>query len=283
VFDNLPEFRKLLQKDFSPIYILPSALSVFLFYLTSGEILRLGFLLHGVRLSFKENLSLTLASSALNYLIPFKASLGARALYLKKRHFLSFADYLSQALLISLITLVVASFFALAGIVVIGLSVPMGKPLIAVFSYFLITFLGGSLFLLWGKVPFPLPKRLSFVKESWEIMRTKRRLLIRIILFTLLYFLFWTLSNWLALSSLGLKLGLWGALFYAGGQIHSFLINVTPAGLGVMEAYGVFAGGVLGFSPAEALLGQGVLRLVTISVLLPLGFLGYLSLAFRKG
>ena len=113
-------------------------------------------------------------------------------------------------------------------------------------------------------------------------MASQNALNIRLSLLVFLYLMVWAACNRLALHALGLRLDLWGSLFYAGGQVHSLLINLTPAVLGVMEAYSVFAGSVLGFTPAEALLGQGILRLASAAVLLATGFIGGLVLAFKK-
>jgi uncharacterized membrane protein YbhN (UPF0104 family) len=274
VKEHLFEFRLILTQDLILKYLYFIPFGVFLFYLVNSEILRLSLLFHGVKISFCENLSLTFAASLINNVIPLKGAVGLKALYLKKRHGLFFTDFLAQTALIALITLSIASLFALIGL--IFLNAPWTKPRLILSVYFALGLLLVFFIPFIKKIPYP--QKLRPLMESILIFNKKPHLILKIILLDILYFFFWTFINWLSLSSLGLDVGFFSSLFYAGGQIHTLIINLTPAGFGVMEAYSVFAGGILGFSPAEALVAQGFLRLGTVLVLSFFGLIGYFHL-----
>jgi hypothetical protein len=174
------------------------------------------------------------------------------------------------------VTLFLASLFALIGLLFMEGS--HSGPRVALELYFLAALTFTSLSVALGGLKLRLPKRVKGLLESWDRYRRNPGLLYPIVLLGLLYYLLWSLSNWLALKAIGVTLGPLELFFYAGGQIHALLINLTPAGLGVMESFGVFAGQTLNFTPAEALLSQALFRLSAIVVLGLTGFWGWLHL-----
>jgi uncharacterized membrane protein YbhN (UPF0104 family) len=250
-------------------------------YLFNGQILRQAQRVHSLDLPFWENLALTYATSAINYYLPLKGAMGLRAYYLKTQFKLPVTDFLSQITLIGLISLCLSSFFALIGLLQMGVQGRLGTILCL---YFLAVCLLGTSLIFVAKLPFKLPKFLTGPLNSWDSFRQNPRTLISIVCLDILYYLMWCLGHWFSLRSFNIHLNLWETLFYAGGQIHSLLINLTPAGLGVMEAFSVFAGQILNFSPAEALLAQGLNRFSAICVLGVLGTIswGYLLYLKRK-
>jgi uncharacterized membrane protein YbhN (UPF0104 family) len=98
---------------------------------------------------------------------------------------------------------------------------------------------------------------------------------------TVAYFLSWSLLTWLSLALFSVRLSVAGIFFYAAGQIHTTLINLTPAGLGLVEAFGVYAGQELGFSPAQALSAQAVNRLTAVAILAVIGLWGWIYLSAK--
>ncbi|MDR2350666.1 MAG: flippase-like domain-containing protein [Deltaproteobacteria bacterium] len=283
VRDRAGEFRELAGRIPGISSLWPAFLGVFLVYLANGETVRLSLRFRGTRLPFLENQALNFAASALNWFVPFKGAAGLKALYLNKRHGLRVSDFLAQTAMVGVLTLSLSSFFALLGLA--GLAAggktpgPAGTPLVL---YFGATLALGAFLIFKGKLPFPLPGRLAPLAASWETFRKNPWLMAKTALADSSYFLAWTLTNRFCLEATGIEVNLWGALFYAGGQVHTLLMNLTPAGLGLMEAYAVFAGSILGFTPAGALLAQGIFRLSAVAVLSATGLLGYLYLTFAK-
>jgi uncharacterized membrane protein YbhN (UPF0104 family) len=112
--------------------------------------------------------------------------------------------------------------------------------------------------------------------SGWDNFRTTDGLLSSLAVLQFFYFMTLTSINWLCLFSYGIKLNLAQAFFYTGGQIHSLIINLTPAGLGIVEAFSLYIGQILDLSPAEVLMAQGLSRLMAISLLAFLGLWGWI-------
>jgi uncharacterized membrane protein YbhN (UPF0104 family) len=276
---HLDEFRELLSRPIPKTHLALLALAVFLAYLANAWTLRDAILVHGVRVPFMENLSLTLSTSAANYFLPFKGAVGLRGLYLHRRLGVSVTDFASQLLVVTVITMGVSSVFALVGIFVLGLeNIQNEKAAHALSVYFALVPILAVLMVALGRLGVKLPRRLRDFVLSWDRYRASTWLLTRIILLDALYYLAWCLVNWLALSAFQVRLSPQGIFFYTSLQIHTLILNLTPAGLGVVEAGSVLAGSVLDFSPAEALLAQGLSRLTAIAVLTATGTLGWAHL-----
>jgi uncharacterized membrane protein YbhN (UPF0104 family) len=260
----------------APLALLP--LAYFLTYLVNGEINRWALKVHALEISFRENLALTLSTAAVNYFLPFKGALALRALYLKTRHGLTLADFLSQAALVTVATLSLSSLFALLGLLFWGGGEE--KARLALGLYFFLILAAGVASLAVGRLPLRLPGQMAAVLASWDRYRKNPRWLASVIFADALYYSLWCFANWLSLDAIGVRLSLSATLFYGAGQIHALLINLTPAGLGVMESFSVFAGKLLDFAPAEALLAQAVNRLSAVAILVVTGLMGWAYLTF---
>jgi uncharacterized membrane protein YbhN (UPF0104 family) len=282
VFSHLDDFRSILSRRVPTLHILLLICSIFLTYLVNARILRRALLVHQVKVPLMENLSLTYATTAANYFMPFKGAVGLRALYLRRRFELPLKDFISQLMMVSVITLGISSIFALLGLIFLPKDVG-GKSAILVGIYFTAVIVLGLASLILGKLGVKLPKRLMGFLESWDRYRANTLIFSELLVLDTIYYLLWCLTNYLALSAFQVKLNLFESFFYTSLQIHALIINLTPAGLGIVEAMSVFAGSILDFSPAEALLAQGLSRLCAIFILSLCGVIGWLHLVSIGG
>jgi uncharacterized membrane protein YbhN (UPF0104 family) len=285
VASHLNEFRELLRRPIPKGLVLGTALASLLSYVANAEIQRRAQQIHGVFVPFWENLSVNICASASNYFLPLKGAVGLRAVYLKKRFGMRLTDFFSMLVAVAAVTLCVSSVFALIGRAGAGAAGPgRGKAAGLVFLYFLLAALAGLAALCAGKLRLRPPGGLlGGLWESWGRWRASPRLLLDVVVLDIVYYHLWCLVMWQALAAFGVALSPFEAYFYTSLQIHALIINLTPAGLGVMEAVGVFAGGVLDFSPAEALLAQGLSRLAAVAALTLSGALGWLHLVALAG
>jgi uncharacterized membrane protein YbhN (UPF0104 family) len=277
VINHFEEFQEIWRRPL-PHSVLAAMIPSYLLLLSiNSELLRYPLRAYGVKLSFTEGLALTAATTAINYVIPLKSGSGLRGLYLAGCHKMTVTNFMAFLVGISTMTLTIASLFALVGLIILAAD---GHGTNAVlFVYFgsaLVIGLGAIFFL--GRLPFKLPRRLASFAESWDSLRTTPGMFNTITLFSVGYFLSWALLTWLSLALFGIHLSIAGIFFYTAGQIHTTLINLTPAGLGLVEAFGVFAGTVLGFTPTEALSAQAVNRLTAVAVLAVMGLWGWFYL-----
>jgi uncharacterized membrane protein YbhN (UPF0104 family) len=277
VINHLDEFQDLWKKPLPRLVLAAMVPSYLLMLCINSELLRRPLEAFGLKLTFTQGLALTAATTAISYVIPLKGGSGLRGLYLASCHKMTVTNFVALLVAISTLTLTTASFFAFIGL--ISLIFTGKQSNFALLLYFgLTTILGFTAVFFLGRLPLKLPRRLTIFINSWDSLRTTPGLLWRIILLSVSYFLTWSLVTWLSLAVFHIHLSLAGIFFYVGGQIHTTLINLTPAGLGLVEAFGVFAGEVLGFTPAQALSAQALNRLNAVSLLAIVGLWGWFYL-----
>jgi hypothetical protein len=283
VLGHLQEFKELWRKPI-PIglfFLLP--VSWLIMIVLNSELLRRPLTTYGLSLTFLEGLALTLSATAVNYVIPLKSGSGLRGLYLATGRGMKVTNILALLGSVTAMTLTTASFFAFAGLMYLWLSGYSPSPVLP--TYFGITALlglGSVLFL--GRMPFKLPSKLQAIAEGWDLLRSNSALFLTLTFFQAGYFLSWAAFNWLTLAAFGVYLNPFEVIFFCGGQIHTSIINLTPAGLGVVEAFSVYAGQVMEFTPAQALSAQVLNRATAMIMLAILGLWGwfYLTLLIRR-
>jgi uncharacterized membrane protein YbhN (UPF0104 family) len=280
IYTHWPEFRALLTQPIGAKTWLKLILGLAATLVLNSELLRLGVKAQGAPLDFKEGLALNMSTMAANYFIPFKGGAGLRAYYLVARWRLPLTAFLSQLLAISVVSLITGSFLAFFGLLALEPSRAKG-PLLA---YFAGTFLLGGALLLWlGRLKWAKSHpRLGALIQGWDVFRANPKLLGRLLSLQTMYFIILAAVNSQCFAAFQVELSFNKALFFSAVQIHSTIINLTPAGLGVVEAFAVLAGQALGFSPAEALLAQGLNRVVQLALLLASGWWGWFYLKGLK-
>jgi uncharacterized membrane protein YbhN (UPF0104 family) len=273
VKSHLEEFRLLLAKPIGAGLWAAVFVSVGLSLIVNSEILRLGIRALGVPLGPWEGLALNMSTMAANYFIPFKGGAGLRAYYLATRYRMTLADFFAQILVVSVVALSTGSLLAFLGLLVAAPDQAQW-PLL---TYFGGTFLLGWSSIFWvGRLSFARRRpRLAALAHGWDAFRANPGVLWRLAIYQTAFFLVLAQANRLCFTAFGVDLGFGQALFYSTVQIHSTIVNLTPAGLGVVEAFAVLTGKALGFDPPQALLAQGLNRLAQLSLLVLIGLIGW--------
>lgn len=240
----------------------------------NGLLLRDATRIFGVRLRAPEWASLSAFSSFANYFLPFRGGAGLRAVYLAKVHRLHLADFLTTLSALVLMHAVANGALALVGMIALWMGGGTFDPLLGLFFASVV---GGGLALIAvpprqvrGGTGFPLAQIARLI-AGWQRLRRHPRSLWRLWLFTGGFSLasLWQCAQ--AFSAIGAPLSPAGNLVYAGAKNLAFLAGLTPGSLGIVEAVSVYLGGSLSYSPAQALLVQGLIRAVSLSVLLVTG------------
>jgi uncharacterized membrane protein YbhN (UPF0104 family) len=222
---------------------------------------------YAIELGWRDWLSISIATSAMNYVLPFRGGSGFRALYLKVRYNFAVTDFLSTLSGMFLIHFVVNGGIGLTGMGLLWLEGAMFNPLLSLF--FAVVALGAAI-----AICLPLPAvhwthpvliRLLQIKQGWHRLQQNAAIFVplwiamigctglSIIQFKLLF------------SAFNVKLSWGGILFYTAGQNLAALATVTPGALGIMETLGMYMGEHLAFSTDEALLIQGLFRFVFLT------------------
>jgi len=228
----------------------------------------------GIRLLRLEWLSLSFASSFANYFLPFRGGTGVRALYMYRLHGFPIAEFVSTLSIMYLMYCVVNGLLAVAGMIVVAVD---GGPLdIALIAFFALVALAGMVVMLLDVdlrsdfERFPLAQ-LARLAWAWRTVRSNRALVVKcwLLMIAMTVATVWQCRT--AFGAVSVDLPWAGVCVYAAARNLATLIGLTPGALGIVEVVSIYLGKVLGYTTAEALSVQALIRAVAIVSLLLLG------------
>lgn len=214
-----------------------------------------------VEMESAEAVGLVCWATLANYVATSLGGTGLRAAYLKKRHALDLAGFVSLTSgLYALQFLLVASAGAIATWLV---ALPAATALGLRLAFAAIAALAILLLL----VPVPVPTRGGVIARNIRrLVDGRRRLagpgLTRFVAWLSLYVAASALALFSYFAFVGWRFSLAEALLIATLSELSLLVAVTPAGLGVLESAVGLGAGLVGAPPALGLTVAGVRRLV---------------------
>jgi uncharacterized membrane protein YbhN (UPF0104 family) len=239
-----------------------------------------------IRLAGAEWLSLSFASSFANYFLPFRGGTGIRALYMNQVHRFPIAEFVSTLSVMYLMHVVINGLLALAGMGVIARN---GGPLnLSLMSFFaVIAAAGMAAMLIRFEIRqdfkrFPLAQVARLI-NAWQAVRADRGLVLKLWLLMLAMTLATVWQCRAAFDALSITLPWEGVIVYAAAKNLATLIGLTPGSMGVVEVISIYLGNVLGYSTADALSVQALIRAVAIASLLLAGPFALLYLRRRIG
>lgn len=272
VWGHKTEFIPILSVSLLDVAVLYAAFLTVLF--CNALFLKESVALYGARLQNPESWGLSLASSFANYFLPFRGGAGLRAYYLTKVHDLRITEFAATLGAMYVLHISVNGLLGLLGLVAFARQGHPADPL--VYAFFLVPTVSCLAFMALSTKPFlsrdSWPLRLaSRLASSWTRLRENRLVSQRLWIITLLLAVatIWQCDR--AFSAIGRPLPLSGILVYASAKNLAFLASITPGSLGVVEGVSIYLGRTLGYSLADALLVQGLIRAVSLSVLLLAG------------
>ncbi len=234
---------------------------------------------------FRDAYLLTMVSSAINLVTPFRGGFAARSVYLKQTHRVPFSQMPGLALGSTFLAVGVGGVLLLStnfmGIVY-GLVTPWQLWLLACLMCMQI--LG---FLI------PLPERflkgrghfgrwLCSASEGWNALRTDRKSLFEASTFHLAIFLISTCIVMASFYSINIPLSLHAAVSIAVFASCSGIANLTPSNLGVQELVVAYFARLSGETFAGGIAAALIMRAVSLSIDLVGGTIGYYILFVKK-
>lgn len=228
----------------------------------------------GIRLASPEWLSLSFASSFANYFLPFRGGTGIRALYMNRVHGFPIADFISTLGVMYLMHLVVNGLLALTGMGLIAHRDGVVDLTLVVF-FACVTLSGLAVILARFEIRrkfrrFPLAQIMRIV-NAWQSVRADRGLVLKLWLLMFAMTAATVLQCRAAFDAVAVKLPWEGVLVYAASKNLGTLIGLTPGSMGIVEVISIYLGRVLGYSTADALSVQALIRAVAIVSLLLAG------------
>lgn len=230
-----------------------------------------------------ESFYVSLISSAGNYFAPVGAGLGFRAVYLKRKHNLSYGDFMATVsgnyVLVFLVT-------SLSGLVALGLERSYaGHKYWVLFFVFLALFLVDLILMSvrvariiirllrkTGRVGF-LVRILSKIIEGWLLIITNKKLVWHLIGLTAIGYPLSLAMSFLILHSLHFHTSFGGLLLLVSLSSLSVFINITPGNVGIKEAVFIFSAQAIGLNTSQilaySLIDRGVMFMVLLLLWVP--------------
>lgn len=207
-------------------------------------------------------LGLTLSSSLLNLVSPVRGGVAARAIYLKQMYALRYADFACVQSASLVFTLFTTSCVALGSILALG--IPGGSAGYVALVFCVLVAAAPPFFLSFapaieGRIG-RLPGIVLRMYEGWLSIRNDTELLARLLIWNVAAVCCHSLAFVFAFDVAGFE-GHW-LVPVASSAFARFgtLIAITPAGLGVFEAFGVVSATVAGAEIPAALLAVLLVR-----------------------
>lgn len=223
-------------------------------------------------INLKEHFLISISTSFLSLIIPFRGGLAARAVFMKKKYGYSYANFAASIFGNYVVLFLVASVLAIVLLILMYF-------IYGIFNlWFILVFCGlfcGMLMLVFLKINFKsknfFVQKINKVINGWKLIAVKPLVIAKLAINTLLTFLIQALAVKFAFSGIGLEIPFLKALFMAVMNLLGAFINITPGSLGLTEALYVISGTGLGIVPGVSLLVALIIRAVNTVVLLVLG------------
>ena len=268
---HFADFRQLSLVN--PIYIVYFITINLIFSFTNGLVIKYLVEPFKIKLLFKEWFGLSVITTFYNAITPFRGGAIARAVYLKKKHDFSYANFLATLSGIYVINLLAASLLGLLSLILIYIKYKISSTIVLLI--FLAFFLPTLFIVLFSPV-MPEGKnffanKLAKVINGWHLIRKNKKITLMISSTIAAQLLLGVLGTILAYGIFGVELGFAKSLFLVSISYLSIVISITPGALGISEAVQVFSAMVVGIMPAQSIAVAILGRAVSTLVLLALG------------
>ncbi|MCE5333883.1 MAG: flippase-like domain-containing protein, partial [Desulfobacteraceae bacterium] len=259
--DHFSDFEKI--RGFSPWYATLAAMAYVVTLVLNGYLLKALTVGFGIHLRFAEHFSISVVTSFGNLFLPMKGGAGLRAVYLKERYDFDYAYFLSSLAGTYLIAFNINALAGLAGLAVLRLNggsfhIPAAAVFAAIFAGTFWAIIAPPASLPFIPVRW-LRLRLEQVLEGWRIMRRSGKTVLSMCVLVVLNLLLTSWITWLEFSAFdmkdldGLDIGMLQAIVLTVVGVLSFLVSITPAGLGIREGFLMLSAELVRISPAHAL------------------------------
>lgn len=269
--NNLKDLKIIFEIPFYYILILiPFGLLAFIF---RGLILKDLVKKFNIFLKFKEWFGITIITTMSNYFLPLRGGAGVRAIYLKKKHKLSYPHFLSTLTATYFIIFFINSLLGLLSILLIHFYLKQFNLIIFLIFFILFLFLT-SILIFSPKIPkyknFIL-RNIYKVINGWYLIKKDKKTVKKIALNSLFNSLTAFISLYFCFLALNININPVGILLISSLASVSILISITPASLGINELAIVFSSTVFGILPVYSLLAALLYRFINIIIVFILG------------
>lgn len=265
-------------------YVMIMAVIDAFYFLSNAMILKILLNSFQISLSVKECLSISSLAGIGNFLTALRGGTIGKAVYLKKKYTFPYMTFIAATSAIALINLNLAAFTGVIAILLIGYS---SHSLLAVLLAFFVAVNLLFCFLLFspGKVGtcrWKIFDRLSAIAKGLDLIRKDTTLVIKISFLLFVNFILSISELALSYRAFSIDVSLVEVILIDTISIFSEIIKVLPANLGIYEGSVALSSQILGVGFSEGLLAAGLVRVVSICVMLTFGLILGLRLLLGK-
>lgn len=274
-FSNIKDFSLLLS--INPVFVVLLIIINILAITMNGIFMKWSISLFGKYISYNESVRVSLVSSAGNFFAPAGSGLGFRAIYLKKRHGLSYSDYLAIIFCNYVIVFFISSLLGLVSLYILREHASPSFIVLALFFFTLLTTSFSAFFIRtktssqdivfrakWVNRIFEI---LGQISKGWVLILANKRIAVRLVGIVIVNSGLMVLGAYFIMKSLGLVLSPANLLLFSILGSLSVFINITPGNLGVKEAVFIAFSAIIGLTTPQILSVALVDRVVMFVVL----------------
>ena len=264
----------LIIKIINPWWFLVSIFFIVIFLIVNGLMTKTILKQFSIILTINESIGLSVINALGNLITPFRGGMVSNAVYLKKRYGFNIKNFVSMISATYVIIFWVNSFIGLITCIYI-------KNRLKIFDLpVFLVFTGGVILLSYILLFSPKIKeskilfinKITYVLNKWQLISKNKGLIVSMALFTVLNTILIVLSNYSIFRAIGENVSIDKLIFLSVFSIFSLFISITPAGLGVKEAFTVYSGLVVGIPAAKIITLSLLDRFLNILVVLILGY-----------
>jgi len=255
-----------------PLLLIPAFILTSAFLVLNGLMTMILVGSFGLKLGIIESISLSVTNTFGNLVTPFRGGLVSNAIYLKNKYKFNFSNYVAMMSATYVVVFWVASFAGLISCVFIGIVYGLFSwPIFFVFS--MGTIMLGMVMFFSPKVndtTIPILNKVSFVINKWNSISKNRKLIGEIILLNLLNTMLMVGTSYFEFQAIGLSVSIEKLIFLSVFSIYSLFLSITPANLGVKEAFAVYSGLAVGIMASNVIMVSLVDRMLNVLIVLSL-------------
>jgi len=226
-----------------------------------------------VRISFLESIGTAITSGFHNLLTPFRGGMASRGYYLKTKHGLPYSSFLANVSADYIFSYWFGSIFGMASLYFVYIN--SGISNLALFFFFLCVFLGLTYIVVFSpnlkETNILWINRFIRVLNNWHIIRADKTTILKISGVIIVGKGLSCISTSIAFSAIGMDVSLLESLLISSINSYAKIFAITPAGLGINEAFLVFSAQVVNIPAAESLAVAILGRAISLIELLTFG------------
>jgi len=261
-------------KIINPYYLLLAILLIAAFMVVNGLITKRLLKCFGLDLEVRESIALSILNTLGNMITPFRGGMVSNAIYLKDRYKLDYSNFVAM---LSATYVVVFWLNSLIGLIVcIYIKFAIGIFSWPIFAIFLLGTVILTIVMLFSpkinETRIPIVNKIVYVVNKWNLINKDKNLIMTLLLFSLLNTTLIVFINYFEFLAIGIYVSFEKLVFLSVFSIYSLFLSITPATLGVKEAFAVYSGLIVNISAPNVIVVSLVDRFLIVIVVLIFSF-----------